>query len=136
MRVARLQLAATREEEWDRVRGRDRGQVSVREIEGERVTVTRCNTLQHAATRCNAAANYHILQHSMFASDWRHKMPYLYRSFSAKEPYEYWLFCGKRPATGEREKEQERDKETVRALARNRDRGKRKNVCITVQVCV
>ena len=23
-----------------------------------------------------------------------HRMPYLYRSFSAKEPYNLWLFCG------------------------------------------
>jgi len=28
-----------------------------------------------------------------------HRMPYLYRSFSAKEPYNYWLFCGTWPAT-------------------------------------
>ena len=27
------------------------------------------------------------------------KMPYLYRSFSAKEPYNWWLFCRKWPAT-------------------------------------
>jgi len=25
------------------------------------------------------------------------RMPYLYRSFSAKEPYDSWLFCGKQP---------------------------------------
>ena len=24
-----------------------------------------------------------------------HRMPYLHRSFSAKEPYNYWLFCEK-----------------------------------------
>jgi len=24
-----------------------------------------------------------------------HRMPYLHRSFSAKEPYNLWLFCGK-----------------------------------------
>ena len=28
-----------------------------------------------------------------------HRMPYLYKSFSAKEPYNQWLFCGKRTAT-------------------------------------
>ena len=28
-----------------------------------------------------------------------HRMPYLYRSFSAKEPCNQWLLCGKRPAT-------------------------------------
>ena len=33
------------------------------------------------------------------SSDWyriakTHKMPWIYRSFSAKEPYDYWLFCG------------------------------------------
>ena len=28
-----------------------------------------------------------------------HEMPYLYRSFSTKEPYNQWLFYGKRPAT-------------------------------------
>jgi len=28
-----------------------------------------------------------------------HRMPYLYRSFSAKEPYNLWLFCEKGPAT-------------------------------------
>jgi len=28
-----------------------------------------------------------------------HRMPYLYRLFSAKEPYDWWLFCGKWPAT-------------------------------------
>ena len=27
-----------------------------------------------------------------------HTMPRLYKSFSAKEPYDSWLFCGKRPA--------------------------------------
>jgi len=27
------------------------------------------------------------------------KMSHLYRLFSAKEPYDWWLFCGKRPAT-------------------------------------
>jgi len=27
------------------------------------------------------------------------RMPYLYRSISAKEPYNSWLFGGKRPAT-------------------------------------
>jgi len=29
----------------------------------------------------------------------RHRMPYLSRSFSAKEPYNYWLFLGNRPAS-------------------------------------
>ena len=28
----------------------------------------------------------------------RHRMPYLCRSLSAKEPYNYWLFWGNRPA--------------------------------------
>ena len=28
-----------------------------------------------------------------------HRMPYLFRSFSAKEFYNSWLYCGKRPAT-------------------------------------
>ena len=28
-----------------------------------------------------------------------HRMPYLYRSFSAKERYNQWLFCGKQPTT-------------------------------------
>jgi len=28
-----------------------------------------------------------------------HRMPYLYRSFSAKEPYNQWLICEKWPAT-------------------------------------
>jgi len=28
-----------------------------------------------------------------------HRMPYLDRSFSAKKPYNWWLFCRKRPAT-------------------------------------
>jgi len=28
-----------------------------------------------------------------------HRMPCLYRSFPAKEPYNWWLFCGKRSAT-------------------------------------
>jgi len=27
------------------------------------------------------------------------RMPYFYRSFPAKEPYNSWLFCEKRPAT-------------------------------------
>jgi len=27
------------------------------------------------------------------------RMPYLYRSFSAKEPYILWLFCGKKLQT-------------------------------------
>jgi len=27
------------------------------------------------------------------------RIPYLYRSFPAIEPYNSWLFCGKRPAT-------------------------------------
>ena len=29
---------------------------------------------------------------------WSHRMPYLYKSFSAKEPFN-WLSCGKRLAT-------------------------------------
>jgi len=29
-----------------------------------------------------------------------HGMPHLYRSFFAEEPYYYWLFCEKWPATG------------------------------------
>jgi len=29
----------------------------------------------------------------------RHRMPYLDRFLSAKEPYNYWLFCKKRPAS-------------------------------------
>jgi len=28
-----------------------------------------------------------------------HKMPYLQKSFSAKEPYNQWLFCENGPAT-------------------------------------
>ena len=28
-----------------------------------------------------------------------HRMPYLCRSYSVKEPYNWWFFCGKRPAT-------------------------------------
>jgi len=28
-----------------------------------------------------------------------YRMPYLDTSFSAEEPYNYWLFCEKRPAT-------------------------------------
>jgi len=28
-----------------------------------------------------------------------HETLYLYRSFSSKEPYDWWLFCEKRPAT-------------------------------------
>jgi len=28
-----------------------------------------------------------------------HRLPYLYRSFSAKEPCNWWFCCGKRPAT-------------------------------------
>ena len=28
-----------------------------------------------------------------------HRMPYLYRSLSAKEPYNSWLLCGEKPAT-------------------------------------
>jgi len=28
-----------------------------------------------------------------------HRMPDVYRLFPAKEPYNPWLFCGKRPAT-------------------------------------
>ena len=26
---------------------------------------------------------------------WSHRMPYLQRSFFAKEPYNWWLFCEK-----------------------------------------
>jgi len=28
-----------------------------------------------------------------------HRIPYLDRLFSSKEPYNWWLFCGKKPAT-------------------------------------
>ena len=28
-----------------------------------------------------------------------HRMPYLYKSFSTKQPCTLWLFCRKRPAT-------------------------------------
>jgi len=34
-----------------------------------------------------------------YRAAWSHKMPHLYGSFSAKEPYDQWLFCEKWPAT-------------------------------------
>jgi len=41
----------------------------------------------------------HQLQMQLHSGNYRvaktHMMPYLYRSFSAKETYIYWLFCGK-----------------------------------------
>jgi len=38
-------------------------------------------------------------EHSWYRVAKTHRIPYLYRSFSAKEPYIQWLFCGKWSAT-------------------------------------
>ena len=37
--------------------------------------------------------------HAWYRAAKTHKMPYLYRSFPAKEPYTEWLFCENWPAT-------------------------------------
>ena len=41
----------------------------------------------------------HIKYESYYRVAKTHRMPYLWRSFSAEEPYNQWLFCEKRPAT-------------------------------------
>jgi len=71
-------------------------------------TTTHCNTLQHTATRYNTlqhtTTHCNILQYTKWKVQHRavyyrvaktHRIPYLYRSFLAKEPYIQWLFCGK-----------------------------------------
>jgi len=40
-----------------------------------------------------------LICHLVYRMAKTHRMPYLYRLFSAKEPYTLWLLCGKRPAT-------------------------------------
>ena len=63
-------------------------------------------SLQYLYT--NIAKNHHICifdlksccSISLYSVAKTHRMPYLYRSFiSAKEPYNWWLFCEKWPAT-------------------------------------
>jgi len=49
-------------------------------------TATTFNTLQHTAAQCYRVAK-------------NHKTPYLYTSFSAKEPCNWWLFCEDGPPT-------------------------------------
>jgi len=54
-----------------------------------------CNTLQHTATHCNTTASP-----PNQSTGWRTVTGcHLYMSFSAKEPYNWWLFFGKWPAT-------------------------------------
>jgi len=40
-----------------------------------------------------------ILYRTSYRVAMNHRMPYLYRLFSAKERWNSWLFCGKRPAS-------------------------------------
>ena len=52
----------------------------------------KCVTCSHPMTRCPIAEDgYRVAK--------MQRMPYLYASFSATEPYNSWLFCGKRPAS-------------------------------------
>ena len=74
---------------------------------------THCNTLQHTAIQCNIpqrlclespiccnATRCNTMQHNAtYRVAKMHRVPYLPRSLSAKEPYNEWLFCEKRPAT-------------------------------------
>jgi len=46
-----------------------------------------CNTMSHDVTLCHTMSHYRVAK--------SHKIPYLYRSFSAKVTYIHWLFCGK-----------------------------------------
>ena len=55
---------------------------------------------------CKLATNYRALLRTESLSvvsgkncTTNYRMPYLYRSLSTNEPYSYWLFCRKRPAT-------------------------------------
>jgi len=54
-----------------------------------------------ATTHCNDTLQHILLHHT--TTHYRmaeiHRMPYLYRSWFAKEPCNSWLFCEKRPAT-------------------------------------
>jgi len=57
-------------------------------------TATHYSTLQHTATHCDT------LQHTLLMCYQQTKVfvPQLYRPLSAKQPYNSWLFCEKRPA--------------------------------------
>ena len=50
-----------------------------------------CSVLQCGAVWCSAGRWYRVAR--------THRMPYIYRSFPAKEAFISWLFCGNRPAT-------------------------------------
>jgi len=53
--------------------------------------------LQHRNEDGGLGGNFY--QTSKYWEAQNHRMPYIYRSFSAKEPWNWWLFCGKWPAT-------------------------------------
>ena len=70
--------------------------------------IHKANTHTHTHTGCH----HFVVQHTPYAQQTHthvaclgsvvqlqvtktHRMPYLYRSFSAKEPHNEWLFCGK-----------------------------------------
>ena len=62
------------------------------------------NTNQRCFARGSGAAciTSHFLKPQLaphFTISKDRTMPYLYQSFSAKEPYNQWLICGKRPPT-------------------------------------
>ena len=55
-----------------------------------------CSTLQHTATPYYSTmqSQHHATKDSYRVAKTQ-RIPYLYRSFSAKVTYIYWLFCGK-----------------------------------------
>ena len=62
---------------------------------------TRIMDLQHTHISirvwCIPNSFIHCCGRGLYRVAKTHRMPYLYRSFSAKEPYNQWLFCEKRP---------------------------------------
>ena len=57
---------------------------------------TSCHTYEYVIWM---PRSHHITRYRVAET---HGIPYLYRSFSAKEPYNQWLFCGKWLATSEK----------------------------------
>ena len=52
-----------------------------------------CSVLQCVAVCCSVLRQYRVAK--------THRMPYLDGTFSAKETYDWWLVCRKRPATSD-----------------------------------
>jgi len=50
-------------------------------------------------THCGANPNRHLVRSRWYRVAKTHRMPYVCRSFSAKVPYNQWLFCEKWSAT-------------------------------------